>query len=318
MCRMRRAGGAFPVARIARMTRPPSGLTLVELLVIVGIIAILMALLLPAVQAAREAHRRIECQNNIRQIGLALHNHHDVHKRLPAGWVSVQPNGDPGWAWSALLLEFLEQPSSPNVRWAAGSRPTASGAAAHGPGAMKIGHASNKALRERIISGYLCPSDPSEERFTLSNGSGNHNGSGNNMFEVARTNYTGVFGKGAIDSNPAAGDGVLYENSGTRFADILDGLSNTLMVGERASRDLGSTEGSATWVGAVPGAHRGRERVVGRAGRVPNDVLGDFADFGSWHPFGANFVMADGSVRMISDEIDLAAYQALATRAGGE
>ena len=138
------------------------------------------------------------------------------------------------------------------------------------------------------------------------------------MFEVARANYSGVFGTTVIESNPSAGNGVFCQNSRIRFADVPDGLSNTLLLGERASRRAASWEGSATWVGAVPGAHRGMARVVGRADRVPNDVLGDFSDFGSWHPFGANFVMADGSVRMISDEIEQATYHALATRAGGE
>jgi prepilin-type processing-associated H-X9-DG protein len=273
-----------------------------------------MALLLPAIQAAREAHRRIECQHRIRQIGLALQNHHDVHGRLPAGWVSLAPSGEPGWAWSALLLEFLDQPTSSNVAWAGAADPALTVAASVGPGAMQISDASNKDLRERSISAFLCPSDPSPEVFLLRSGPG----AGAGMFDVARANYAGVFGQGVIENNPSAGDGTFYQNSKTRFADILDGLSNTLLVGERASRQPGSWEGSATWVAAVPGAHRDQARVVGRAGRVPNDVLGDFADFGSWHPFGANFVMADGSVRMISDEIDPAVYHALATRAGGE
>jgi prepilin-type processing-associated H-X9-DG protein len=177
---------------------------------------------------------------------------------------------------------------------------------------MRIDHASNQQLRERKIAHYLCPSDPSDELFML------RSGPNVQMFRVARSNYTGVFGTGSIQGNPSAGNGVLYRNSTTRFADILDGLSNTLMVGERASREVGSWEGSTTWVGAVPGAHRRAARIVGRTQRVPNDVLGDFADFSSWHPFGANFILADGSVRMISDEIDQATYHALATRAGGE
>jgi prepilin-type processing-associated H-X9-DG protein len=285
---------------------------LVELLVVLGIIGILMALLLPAVQAAREAHRRIQCQNNIRQIGLALHNHHDVYRRLPPGWVSVAANGEPGWSWSAFLLEFLDQPTSRNVTWAREARPAPMLVASLGPGAMRIDDSSNQVLRERRIPLFLCPSDPSEELFML------HSGPGTPMFEVARANYAAVFGTGAIQSNPSAGNGMFYRNSKTRFADVRDGLSNTLMVGERASRQPGSWEGSATWVGAVPGAHRWMARVVGRAGRVPNDVLGDFADFGSWHPFGANFVMGDGSVRMISDQIDQGAYHALATRAAGD
>ena len=137
-------------------------------------------------------------------------------------------------------------------------------------------------------------------------------------FQIARANYVGVFGARAIQTNPSAGDGIFYRNSRTRFAEVRDGLSNTLLVGERAMRQSDSWEGSATWVGAVPGAHRGMGRVVGRAGRVPNHVLADFADFGSWHPFGANFAMADGSVRMINDTIDETVYHALATRAGGD
>lgn len=133
------------------------------------------------------------------------------------------------------------------------------------------------------------------------------------MFEVARANYGGVFGTRVIETGSQAGDGAFFENSRIRFADIIDGLSNTLLVGERTSR-----LGGCTWVGAVPGADRSMARVVGRAGSVPNDVLGDVADFGSYHPFGAHFVMADGSVQMISDEIDLTVYRALATRAGRE
>ena len=131
--------------------------------------------------------------------------------------------------------------------------------------------------------------------------------------KIARANYVGVFGARVVEVAPQAGDGLFFRNSLMRFDDVRDGLSNTLLAGERSSR-----LGSATWVGAVPGADRGMARVVGRAGNVPNGVLNDMADFGSYHPFGANFALADGSVRMISDEIDLTVFQAMATRAGGE
>lgn len=314
MCRMIRAGGASPATTTGLTGGRPRGFTLVELLVVIAIIGILLALLLPAVQAAREAARRSHCKNNLKQIGLGLHNHHDVHRRLPAGWVSVDPSGRPGWAWGALLLEFVDQPSSSNVKWAAGRRfatatPVPIGTPA---GAIDIGDTSNRKLRERPISLFLCPTDPSEEVFML------RSGPTSDLFQLARANYAGVFGAEDIRAKPSAGDGMFYQNSATRFADVRDGLSNTLMVGERASRQRDSWEGSATWVGAVPGAYRDMGRVVGRAGRVPNHVLADFADFGSWHPFGAHFVMADGSVRMINDTIDEAVYHALATRAGGE
>jgi prepilin-type processing-associated H-X9-DG protein len=184
---------------------------------------------------------------------------------------------------------------------------------------MQIGHASNKELRERAVPIFLCPSDPSDKLFMLHESGAGGGPGGPPMFALARANYTGVFGTEVIESRPTSGDGVFWQNSRTRFADIRDGQSNTLLVGERASRSTSSSQqGSASWVGAVPGAHRALARVVGRAGRVPNDVLGDFADFGSYHPFGANFVMVDGSVRMISDEIDATVYHALATRSGGE
>lgn len=169
---------------------------------------------------------------------------------------------------------------------------------------------------------FLCPSDPSPAVFMLHrpapdpwlNASADGSpGRGKPMFQVARANYSGVFGTNSIETGPQQGNGCFFRNSRIRFDDIRDGLSNTLLVGERSSR-----LDSATWVGAVPGAERRSARVVGRAGRVPNDVLNDFSDFSSHHPFGANFLMADGSVRLISDEIDLDVYHAMATRAGRE
>jgi hypothetical protein len=133
------------------------------------------------------------------------------------------------------------------------------------------------------------------------------------MFELARANYAGVFGALVIENSPSAGDGVFFHNSRIRSATIRDGLSNTIFVGERSSR-LGST----TWVGSVSGAEKSNARVVGRAGKVPNDVLGYFEDFSSHHVAGAHFLFGDGSVRMLSDAIELPVYRALATRNGGE
>jgi len=304
-----------PVPRRADGRRPFCGVTLVELLVVIAIIGILVALLLPAIQAAREAARRAQCQNNVRQIGLALHEHHAAFGYLPSGWVADNPAGHPGWAWATLILPYLEQGNLlPDER----------------PPGRAVGHPANRRLRETPVPTYLCPSDPSPQVFTLHE-RGPHRAPGPNvaasaaqhaernanrgppMFRVARANYTGVFGILVIEQTPSAGDGTFFHNSQVRFADVRDGLSNTLIVGERSSR-----LDSPTWVASVPGAHRAMARVVGRSDRVPNDVLGDFSDFSSHHVFGANFLLGDGAVKMISDEVDPVVYHAWATRAGGE
>ena len=154
------------------MIRPARGLTLVELLVVIAIVAVLVALLLPAVQAAREAARRIQCQDNVRQIGLALHNHQTTYGRLPAGWVSSQPNGEPGWGWAAMLPGFIEQETLKN---APGPGP---GNPGPGPGGRPIGDPVNQRFRETRIRLLLCPSDPSDEVFMLQGGGSGGGGGG--------------------------------------------------------------------------------------------------------------------------------------------
>lgn len=300
-------------------SRSPNGFTLVELLVVLAIVSILAALLLPAIQAAREAARRAQCTNNVRQIGLALQTHHDTFQRLPPGWYAYPPNGEPGWGWAAMLLQFTEQQNL-LAGSGAGSQPGGPGGwggagGPEGPPQFQINHASNKPLRESLVPAFLCPSDPSEKLFTLYQagpGSGPGAGPGGPaLFDVARANYVGVFGTGVVETAAGSGNGCFFQNSSLRFADVLDGLSNTLLVGEHGSR-----LDHSTWVGAVPGAHRNAARVVSSANRVPNHVPNDLTDFGSFHPGGASFVLCDGSVRTISDQIDLAVFQALATRAG--
>ena len=88
-------------------------MTLVELLVVLAMVSVLAALLLPAIQAAREAARRVQCTNHARQIGLALQTHHDTYQRLPSGWTAYPPHGEPGWGWASILLQYIEQQNRP-------------------------------------------------------------------------------------------------------------------------------------------------------------------------------------------------------------
>jgi prepilin-type N-terminal cleavage/methylation domain-containing protein len=299
--------------RFHRLPARRSGFTLVELLVVIAIIGVLVALLLPAVQAAREAARSASCKNSMRQVGLALHNYHDIHLRLPAGWIGNAPEGTPGWGWMVSILPQLEQgPLHDNV------------IRRHLP----IGDDANQQARENVLPVLLCSSDPSPKKFQLGTGGEEHGehedeeegevhhhsvDDGTPMFLVSRSNYVGVFGTNEVEDEPAAGDGSFYFLSSTRFSDITDGLSNTLVVGERSGRFGGSL-----WQGVVPEANEAMVRVVGVGDHSPNHRDHHFDDFSSHHPGGVHFVGGDGSVRRIDDSIDVTIYRALLTRGGGE
>ena len=315
------------------------GFTLVELLVVIAIIGILVGLLLPAVQQVREAARRTECSNNMRQIGLALHMYHDSIRRLPAGW-EVTPGfspfapgspelsafhdpphdddphedeeGLPGWGWGARILPHLEQTNlERNINYS-----------------RAIDDEEFEWVRTTRIATYLCPSDPSPEIMEwnwLADHDHDHGDDDDDDHDddhddhahegelVARGNYSGVFGNLEIAENPENGNGMFFENSKVRFKEVTDGLSNTLMVGERLA-----TTGTVVWVGADPHIDEAAARVVGSCDHLPNDDHGHFEDFRSAHPTGANFLSADGSVRLIAEIIDEQTYQGMATRSGGE
>ncbi|MBM3965395.1 MAG: DUF1559 domain-containing protein [Planctomycetes bacterium] len=176
------------------------GFTLVELLVTIGVIGVLIALLLPAVQAAREAARKASCQNNLRQIGIALHNYHDVHKSLPTGCLEWRAWNSPPtrkqFAWSAMLLPFIEQQNlHQQIKW---SKP--------------FDAPENRTSATTDLPFYLCPSEPD-----LVSGKG-------------LISYGGIFGE--LINDREQDDGLFVNERAFSFRDVLDGLTNTLAVSE--------------------------------------------------------------------------------------
>jgi prepilin-type N-terminal cleavage/methylation domain-containing protein/prepilin-type processing-associated H-X9-DG protein len=300
------------------------GFTLIELLVVIAIVATLMGLLLPAVQKVREAACRLSCANNLRQMGLALHHHHDVQSAFPAGYVALMPYRDgatdtaPGWGWAALLLPYLEQDNlyqQLNL-----NRPVQNSPA--------IGTA---------VKLYLCPSDPvAAAAFAVPDAFGN------TVALAAPTSYAACAGGDESDTFGPAGLGVFYRNSHTRLTDIKDGASGTLLVGERAWSNA-----NGVWAGAIsdgvirrgslnpcPGSSAASYPAAtlvlahSHLNNATTDTDGGLDDFSSRHPTGSNFLFADGAVHFVrsipgdnangsytSDSID---FQALGTRAGGE
>lgn len=303
--------------------------TLVELLVVLAIIAILVGLLLPAVQNAREAARRISCQNNLHQIGVALHSYHSSFRQLPSGWIaSDTDHHEPGWGWAAAILPQMEQTATyGKINFS-----------------LAIEEDRHEQVRLTPIETYLCPSDILEPIFYIAEGDGHEHDHDHDhgdddedddhdedhghetepgvniddvgpewLFQVAKSNYVGVYGTEDIHTDLYHGNGLFYGNSRHRFRDILDGLSQTLMVGERSSR-----LGGSIWHGVIHDAREPASRVIGAADHAPNSPSGHFEDFNSNHAAGAQFILSDGSVRLITQFIDMKVYHALTTRANKE
>jgi prepilin-type N-terminal cleavage/methylation domain-containing protein/prepilin-type processing-associated H-X9-DG protein len=299
------------------MRRPRRAFTLVELLVVIAIIGVLVALLLPAVQAAREAVRRASCLNNLRQLGLALHNYHDMFNKFPGVRDSYLPGP---FSTQAHLLDYLEQANlSHSIDF---SQPTSTGV--------------NQNVASLIVRSFLCPSDPANGRVR--------------GLAYGGCNLVANVGTGVNNGDYVTGDGVFLLNNPVGFRNLTDGSSNTAAFSESILGDgqniegtpqrqivqlAGSTQPTSTACGSGPWLGKRGDRWINGGYlstaynhfAAPNsatwDCLNAANNYGlktarSLHPGGVNLLLCDGSGRFIASNVDLAVWKAIATRDGGE
>jgi prepilin-type N-terminal cleavage/methylation domain-containing protein len=323
---------SIPTSPRASRPRPSAaGFTLVELLVVIAIIGVLVSLLLPAVQSARESARRMQCQNNLKQFGLALQNYHDTYQRLPpAYWKAFSPPfgtstfGTPGWGWGAIILPRLEQ------------KPLYDTLGIESGTAALDGSSATKVPAQTVLKMFRCPSDSGPKLNAI-------------RFDYATSNYVAVFGAKydqelvngvTVGSIPGQNTGIFGPNSSIRLAEVSDGTSNTVMIAEMSYGPNGIKDANgvnrkyngAIWAG-VPSDNGSGSNVcnmlsmIGAAGdsvassanvrfRKPN--TGDSSNaISSAHVNGTQFAVADGSVKFVNQNADGKMIDGIASRADG-
>ncbi len=276
--------GLIPTPRGADRTLA-KGFTLIDLTVSIGVLGVLLALFLPAVQRAREAARRLQCKNNLKQLGIGLHVYHDTHRCFPPGSLN-------SWSWIAQMLPEMEQANTQRqLNFRLDLQQT-------------ILEGNNVALTDTLVPFLMCPSDPNSQSIFVSPQL--------NDQRFAHTNYLGT--QSDPDANAA---GMFAIETFLRLRDVVDGTSQTLFVGERGIDFKPGTKGEFGWwiIGAPLESFM---TVADGMQPGPSADLDSVKHWWSYHDGGLSFLFVDGSVRFLNDAMDPQTFVSLGSRNGGE